>query len=101
MGSLEFTKEEISEHDIKVWQTTFPQFDKYVPSSVAKLAQKLIGSKLVYTDVLTYPQNKAAQNHFQLDVTSIAPVFRDKVDCGVLQVLIAAFVLTCFTCRPL
>ena len=79
LGSLEFMKEEQTSQDVKIWQTTFPQFDKYVPSGVAKLAQKLIGSKLVYTDILTYASNQLADDHFQLHVTSIAPVFREKV----------------------
>ena len=79
LGSLEFTKEEMSGQDVRIWQTTFPQFDKYVPTAVAKMAQKLIGNKLVYTDILTYASTNLHQNGFQLIVTSIPPVFHEKV----------------------
>lgn len=61
LGSLEFSTEGATEQEVRTRQTTFPQFDKYVPSSAAKLAQKMVGSKLVYTEILTYPQNKSSR----------------------------------------
>ena len=49
LGSLEF-EDEWRQDDVSfVRQTTYPQFDKYVPASFAKMAQKYIGPKVVYT----------------------------------------------------
>eukprot|EP00891_Asterochloris_glomerata_P005600 jgi/Astpho2/5600/fgenesh1_pg.00079_%23_56_t len=45
LGSLEF-EDEWRQDDVSfVRQTTYPQFDKYVPASFAKMAQKYIGPK--------------------------------------------------------
>ena len=79
LGSLEFDKEAVEGGVVKVWQTTYPRFDKYVPSGVAKLAQRMIGSKLVYTDILSYNSQKLQEPPFEIGVNSIPPVFRDKV----------------------
>ena len=79
MGSLEFEKEVSQSGVVTIWQATYPQFDKYVPTSVAKIAQKLIGNSLVYTDILSYDSEKLQEPPFEIGVTSIAPVFRDKV----------------------
>lgn len=55
------------------------QFDKYVPKSVASLAQKYIGSKLVYVDILAYDPNKLQRSPYQIGVKSIPPVFQNSV----------------------
>ncbi len=77
--SLELEKK-MSEGDVvSVWQATNPQFGKYVPSSVAKLAQKMIGNSLVNTDMLSYESKKLQEPPFEVGVTSIAPVLKDRV----------------------
>ena len=83
LGSLEFDKEAVEGNVVKVWQTTYPRFDKYVPSGVAKLAQRMIGNKLVYTDILSYDPQKLQRPPFEIGVNSIPPVFRNKV-CSLL-----------------
>lgn len=82
LGSLEFEKEVSEDGVVTVWQTTYPRFDKYVPNGVVKLAQKLVGNKLVYTDILTYDSKKLQTPPFEIGVTSIAPVFQDKVSAS-------------------
>ena len=79
LGSLEFEKEVSEGKVVTVWQATHPQFDKYVPSAFVKMAQKLIGNSLVFTDILSYDSAKLQQPPFEIAVTSIAPVFKDKV----------------------
>ena len=46
------------------------------------MAQKLIGNKLVYTDILSYDLQKLREPPFEIGVISIAPVFKDKVSDG-------------------
>ena len=79
LGSLEFEKEVSEGSVVTVWQATHPQFDKYVPSAFVKMAQKLIGNSLVFTDILSYDSKKLQKPPFEINVTSIAPVFKDKV----------------------
>lgn len=55
-----------------------PALTKHVPSEVAKLVKKYT-DKLVYTDVLSYDPQKLQIPPFEIGVTSIAPVFKDKV----------------------
>ena len=78
LGSLEFENEKCEAGIVQVWQKTYPSFDKYVPSGVARLAQKY-ADKLVYTDILSYDPQKLQNPPFEIGVTSIAPIFKDKV----------------------
>ena len=59
LGSLEF-EDEWRQDDVSfVRQTTYPQFDKYVPASFAKMAQKYIGPKVVYTGKRTAERSES------------------------------------------
>lgn len=63
---------------LKVWQKTYPRIDKYVPAGVVKFVQKYVGT-LVYTDILSYDPQKLQRPPYEIEVTSIPPVFKDKV----------------------
>lgn len=72
-------REEINDAgNVQVWQSTYPSFDKYIPSGVAKLVKKYV-DKLVYTDILSHDPAKLQRPSFEVEVTSIAPVYKDKV----------------------
>ena len=97
LGSVEFEREEISEAGIvQVWQSTYPSFDKYIPSVIAKLVKRYV-DKLVYTDILSHDPAKLQRPPFETEVTSIAPVYKDKVaistisNCKTVHHLVSAF----------
>ncbi|KAL3152269.1 hypothetical protein ABBQ32_001346 [Trebouxia sp. C0010 RCD-2024] len=77
LGTIEFEKEVSEVGVVKVWQKTYPRIDKYVPAGVVKFVQKYVGT-LVYTDILSYDPQKLQRPPYEIEVTSIPPVFKDK-----------------------
>jgi len=63
--------------EVEVYRfVTTPDLDKFVPK---RLQKHFNGGKLQYTDIIKYDPAKIARSPFVLDVTSIPPIFAERV----------------------